>query len=414
MIEQELEVERWFVQEPFNPASPQQILDYMSHAGHVAKSPYKKKSKSNSPSTDETALARLAKKDKFYASILEFRKLSKLESTYVNGMMALIDANGRIHPKFLHNPSTWRLSCVEPNWQNIPDDDDEDSIERRFRHCVVAQPGHLLIEADFSAIEAVQTGWYCSDPDYVRLAAMGIHSYLVSHKANEPADLSWPDEQLAAFLAYIKKKYKSTDLYASMKRTVHLTNYGGSPHMMMKVDSRLFPTVRSAEDAQNYYLALMPKLKQWQGDIRMKAATNNFLGGADHPYRLKHWFWDVVKVDAYGTKTPGSDWNRVVAFYPQSTAAGNLFDTCLKLTDPTSPHYVGDMFEGRTPLRALIHDSILAEVPMDRVTEFCNKLHAAMTEPILVQPLPWDRSKHLTIEADIKAGPNWGAMEAVI
>jgi hypothetical protein len=412
LVEKELEVERWFVPEPFNPASPQQVISYMQHAGHYV--PPNKFSKTQQPSTDEQTLARLARKDEFYSHILAFRRLSKLSSTYVNGLLGLVDANGRIHPKFLHNPSTWRLSCQEPNWQNIPDAEEPDSIEKRFRRCVIPAPGCVLVEADFSAIEAVQTGWYCNDPDYVRLARMGIHSYLVSHKVGEPADIAWEDEHLHSHLAYIKKKYKDGEIYYAFKRTVHLTNYGGSPHMMMKVDPKIFTSIAVATTFQNFYLNLMPKLSAWHRTIRQRAAAQNFLGGDDHPYHFRHWFWDVMKMDATGGASPGSDWNRVVAFYPQSTAAGNLYDCLLTLQDHSSPYFVGDMYHGATPLRAFIHDSILAEVPKSRVDEYCDKLHGAMTQPIKVQPLPWNPTQYLTIDADIKVGSNWGAMEAIV
>jgi hypothetical protein len=412
LIEEEMEVERWFVQEPFNPSSPQQILAYMQHAGHYVKP--NKKSRTKAPSTDENALEKLAKKDQFYASILEWRKLAKIEGTYVNGMQALVDKNGRLHPKFLHNPSTWRLSCVEPNIQNVPDDDDENSLERRFRHCIVAQKGHILVEADAAGIEAVQTGWWCGDKDYVQLAQLGIHSYLTSHAVKEPADLSWPVEQLAAHLAYIKKKYKTSMEYNSLKRTVHLTNYGGGAAMMHRVDNTLFPSIAAAQKRQDFYLDIFPKLRQWQAEVRQKAAAQNFLGGREHPYRFKHWFWDVLKVHPSGDKTPGSDWNRVVAYLPQSTAAGNQFDVVISLMTPDSPYYVGDMYDGRTPLRALIHDSILAEVPEDRVDEYVRKVTGAMEQPIRKQPLPWDPGLHLQIGSDIKGGPDWGCMEALV
>lgn len=412
LIEKDLEVERWFVREPFNPASTDQLIQYMKHTGNL---PGGKGSFTHSGkiSTDEQALEKLAVHDEFFEKILRFRKLSKLESTYVNNLLGLIDQDGRIHPEFLHNPSTWRLSCVHPNWQNVPDGEDEESLERRFRRCVVAAPGCVLVEADFAAIEAVQTGWYCNDPNYVRLARMGIHSYLVSHKVGKPADLSWDDKTLAAYLGKIKKEYKDTPLYAALKRTVHLTNYGGSPHMMIKVDPKLFPSVAVATSLQNFYLSLMPKLRDWQRAVRVKAANQNFLGGDDHPYHFKHWFWDVMKMDRFGGSSPGSDWNKVVAFYPQSTAAGNLYDTMLWLQDASSPYYVGDMYNGSTPLRAFIHDSILAEVPLSRKDEYIEKLKGAMTQPIKVQPLPWDPSNYLTIQADVKVGSNWGTMETV-
>jgi len=415
IVKKETEVERWFVEGEFNPMSVPQILVYMEHTGIKGKP--NKKSRTGKPSTDEVTLKKLSGKDKFYRLLLEYRKIQKLKGTYVASNLGRLDKNDRIHPKWGHNPSTWRLSCEDPNWQNIPgrDMDEEDSLSREFRKCVVARDGCVLVEADFSAIEAVETGWFSNDKDYVRLARMGIHSYLLSHLIKDPADLSWPDDQLADHLARIKKENKESTGYYALKRTVHLTNYGGSPWMMQRVEPSIFPTIKSAADSQNFYLDLVPKLKQWQSSIRQRAARENCLGGNDHPFKLKHWFWDVVAYDRNGKQKPGSDWNRVVAFYPQSTAAGVLYEAVLRLHDPDSPYYVGDMFDGRTPLRALIHDSILGEVPVSSLDAYLERLTGSMLEPIREQPLDpsWGMGEFLQIGVDVKVGPNWADMESV-
>jgi len=410
------DVERWFVHDKFNPASPDHIIKYMEVVGKTSKP--SKHSKTGKPSTDEGTLKRFAKKDAFFGYILQWRKLSKLEGTYVNSILGLLDENDRFHPQFPHVPSTWRLSSAEPNFQNIPqpsDEDGDDSLQKQFRTAIVALPGCKLVGADFAGIEAVLTGWYANDADYMRLAKYGIHSYLTSHKVGEPADLAWPDEKLKAFLKNIKDRFHDSDTYHALKRTVHLTNYGGSPAMMNLAAPEQFPSIAIAEQMQNFYLDLCPKLKIWHGNLRTRAAKENFLGGNDHPYRFKHWFWDVTKLDAAtGQMVKGSDWNRVIAFYPQSTAAGILYDTVLDLTDPQSPNYVGDMGpNGETPLRALIHDEILSEVREGCLQQFVDKLRRSMqisrfegfTPPGVTGALP------LVIGADVKIGPNWGEME---
>jgi hypothetical protein len=414
LIKQEIEVDRWIIDGTFNPGSRDQILAYMDHVG--VKSKPSKHSKTNTPSTDEQAMKKLERKDAFFGMIVDYRKVDKLRGTYVTSNIIRLDSSNRVHPKFLHNPSTWRLSCVDPNWQNIPirDMDEEDSLARQFRQCVVAAPGCVLVEADYSGIEAVETGYFSHDPDYIRLARHGIHSYLTSHLMKEPADLTWSDEQLGAHLAYIKKKYKDGTGYYAMKRTVHLTNYGGSPWMMQRAEPSIFPTIKSAFESQNFYLDLVPKLKVWQKAIRARATKENFLGGKDHPYKFKHFFWDVIAYDRNGRQQPGADWNKVVAFYPQSAAAGVLYDTALDLQDPASPNYIGDLFHGKTPLRALIHDSILLEVPETKLDTCLERLARSMMRPVRVQPLDpaWEMGEFLKIDVDVKVGPNWADMEA--
>lgn len=407
MLRKELISEkRWFIREPFNPSSPQQILLYMQHKGMEGGRNHK--SKTGAPSTDEATLERLSKRDPLFKHVLSWRRLGKLDSTYATGLLTRADAFGRIHSRFTHVPSTWRLSSVDPNLQNIPSPDDGDSPEilaaSEIRKGIVAQEDCLLVSADFNAIEAVITGWYANDPEYMRLARFGIHSYLVSHKIGQPADPNWPDSQLASFLSSIKDQYHDTNLYAGLKKIVHGTNYGESPYAMKMQHPELFPSVAIADELQQFYFALCPKLKDWQKNTRLRADKQGYLGGPDHPYRFKHWFWDVTNWDPHKQCViPGSDWNRCVAFYPQSTAAGVIFDTTLALSLPDSPWFVGDYFFGRTPLRALIHDEILAEVPKAKLDSFLEKLRMAMKEPL----------PDLKIGHTIKVGQNWAEMEKV-
>jgi hypothetical protein len=181
-------------------------------------------------------------------------------------------------------------------------------------------------------------------------------------------------------------------------------------------DPKLFGSIQEAEDLQAYYYTLCPKLAQWHSQVRTLAHAQGFLGGNDHPYKFKAWFWDVMHFDRRRDRmVRGADWNKVVAFYPQSATAGNLYDTCLDLTNPDSSRYVGDFYHGRTPIRALIHDEILFEVPTPKLDDFFVRLSKAMTQPIVSQPLPsnWDMGQYMTHRAEIKVGPNWADMEPV-
>jgi hypothetical protein len=112
----------------------------------------------------------------------------------------------------------------------------------------------------------------------------------------------------------------------------------------------------------------------------------------------------------------GADWNKVIAYYPQSSSAGNLFDACLLLMDPESQnYYVGDVYHGKTPIRALIHDEILFEVPKDKLDFFLFRCRGAMEYPIYCQPLreSWNMGQFMAHKVDIKVGNNWADMEIV-
>lgn len=261
------------------------------------------------------------------------------------------------------------------------------------------------------AIEAILTGWFCGDPDYIRLARLGVHAYLTSHLVGRAADLTWSDGDLGDYFKKIKKQYPVK--YHEGKITVHGTNFGLTPFGMAKLHPHLF-TISSATALQTLYYRLCPKLKTWHNHLRQRAHRQGYLGGADHPFHYKHWFWEVLKWSG-GKVSLGRDANRVVAFYPQSTAAGILKETCLRLMDPSRENYIGDAFHGQTPIRALIHDSILNEVPLEEQERVIRALYREMTRPILELPCPpeWGLGSHLSIGVAIKVGPTWGSMEEV-
>jgi DNA polymerase-1 len=104
-------------------------------------------------STDVDVLEELAREDPVPALILRHRTLSKLKSTYIDGLINLPDKNGRIHTSFVQTgTATGRLSSREPNLQNIPIREEEG---RRIREAFTAKSGHVLISADYSQIELV-------------------------------------------------------------------------------------------------------------------------------------------------------------------------------------------------------------------------------------------------------------------
>jgi hypothetical protein len=408
-------VDRWFVKGRFNPNSPVQIRNLMAAYGETARPG--KHSKTQQPSTNRDVMKRLAKTHQVFADIQAYKDVKKMDSTYATGLVAHCDKEARIHASFTHRPYTMRLACQNPNLQNIPDDEDDDSMARRFRRCIVAGPECTLVSADFAGIEAVQTGWYAGDRDYYRLARLGVHSYLVASRLGLSVDLQSDDETLSRLLGDIKREHHDKKIYKQLKRVVHRTNYGSGPYGMHMDDPELFGSIQEAEDLQAFYYTLCPKLAQWHAQVRTLAHAQGFLGGNDHPYRFKAWFWDVMHFDQGKDRmVRGSDWNKVIAYYPQSSSAGNLFDACLRLMDKDEVnYYVGDVYFGKTPIRALIHDEILFEVPKKELDEFLKRARLGMEYPVLRQPLnkTWGMGEFMTHKVEMKIGPNWADMEAV-
>ena len=148
MAEIERDVHRLAGRE-FNLGSPKQLgeilFDEMGLKGG-------KKGKSGAYSTDASVLEDLAAQGVELAQrVLDWRQLQKLVSTYVEGLSKAIAADGRVHTDYnMAGASTGRLSSTEPNLQNIPVRTPEG---QRIREAFVADPGHVLMSADYSQIE---------------------------------------------------------------------------------------------------------------------------------------------------------------------------------------------------------------------------------------------------------------------
>lgn len=131
----------------FNINSPKQLGVVLFEEMGI---PCKKKTKSGY-STKAEVLEELAPEYPVVSLILEYRSLSKLKSTYCDGLLKVIAPDGRIHTSFNQvETRTGRISSLEPNLQNIPI---RTELGRELRRFFVAKPGCLLIDADYSQIE---------------------------------------------------------------------------------------------------------------------------------------------------------------------------------------------------------------------------------------------------------------------
>lgn len=136
--------------QPFTIGSPRQLgeilFDKLGYKGG-------KKGKTGQYSTDQGVLERLSGEGAAIADkVLEWRQLSKLRSTYTEALQAAINPDtGRVHTSYsLVGAQTGRLSSTEPNLQNIPI---RTELGRQIRDAFVAEPGNVLLAADYSQIE---------------------------------------------------------------------------------------------------------------------------------------------------------------------------------------------------------------------------------------------------------------------
>lgn len=132
--------------ESFNPNSTQHLANILYNKLNLKP---KKKIKSGY-STDQETLETLINEHPIIDKIIQYRKLTKLNSTYVIGFINLVK-NGRIHSIFKQTETrTGRISSIEPNLQNIPI---RTELGRQIRKFFIAKPGYVLLDADYSQIE---------------------------------------------------------------------------------------------------------------------------------------------------------------------------------------------------------------------------------------------------------------------
>ena len=131
--------------------------------------------------------------------ILEYRQVSKLKSTYADGLLKLADATGRVHSTFHQTvTATGRLSSSDPNLQNIPIRTDLGRELRRF--FLPSAPGRVLVDADYSQIELRLLAAVSDDKNMLAAFAAGedIHTATASSVFGTPPELVTREERKKA------------------------------------------------------------------------------------------------------------------------------------------------------------------------------------------------------------------------
>lgn len=154
--------------------------------------PAKKKTKSGY-STNAEVLEELRYAHPVVNLLLEYRKLSKLKSTYADGLQECIADDGRIHSTFNQTEArTGRISSLEPNLQNIPVRTEEG---RRLRAYFIAPEGRVLCDADYSQIELRVLASIAGDKNMIEAFNTGtdIHTVTASQVFGLPVDMVTPE-----------------------------------------------------------------------------------------------------------------------------------------------------------------------------------------------------------------------------
>ena len=170
--------------EPFNIQSPKQLGSVLFERLML---PAGKKTKTGW-STNAAVLDKLRGKHPIIDQILDYRMLTKLKSTYADGLLKEISADGRIHTNFqMTVTATGRLSSTEPNLQNIPV---RRELGAQIRNMFVASPGKVLVDADYSQIELRLLAHIADDETMIAAFRSGedIHAVTASQVFGVPLD----------------------------------------------------------------------------------------------------------------------------------------------------------------------------------------------------------------------------------
>ena len=165
--------------------------------------------------------------------ILEFREMTKLQSTYVETLPEMCDKNGRIHTDFVQTgTATGRLSCRDPNLQNIPV---RNEAGRRIRSAFTAPEGKVLVSADYAQIELVILAHLSGDENMCRAFTEGTDV----HKST------------AALIFGVEPE----NVTQEMRRTAKIINFGviyGMSAFRLANDLGISRT-KAAEFIENYF-----------------------------------------------------------------------------------------------------------------------------------------------------------------
>ena len=363
-----IECEVWGIcGQEFTIGSPKQLGDIL-----FDKLGYKggRKGKSGQYSTDQAILEALANQGAEVATkVLEWRQLSKLKSTYTDALQAAINPQtGRVHTSYsLVGAQTGRLSSTEPNLQNIPI---RTEIGRQIREAFVAEPGNVLLAADYSQIE-------------LRLAA---------HMANVPQlkEAFASGEDIHARTAQEMFGTVDRDTRAKAKTVNFAILYGIS---RWGLGGRLGIEADEAQAIIDTYFQRFPGIQSYihatLESVREKGYSQTLFG-------RKTWFPRI------NSKNPNerSGSERAAINAPIQGTSADIIKRAMARMMPA----LADAGLGHVRMLLQVHDELVFELPEADVAAATPVIERVMAEaalPAVVLDLP--------LGIDIGTGASWGA-----
>ena len=207
-------------------------------------------------STNADVLESLRDKHPIIDCILDYRKLAKLKNTYVDGLLKVVGADGRVHSIFKQTETrTGRISSAEPNLQNIPVRTDEGSVFRKF---FFAAGDHTLVDADYSQIELRVLAHIARDENMIEGFRSGadIHTQTAAQVFGMPPD------------------YVTSQMRSRAKAVNFGIVYGIGAYSLSR---DIGVTVAEANDYINGYLRTYHGVRQYMEDTKQFAQENGYV-----------------------------------------------------------------------------------------------------------------------------------------
>ena len=347
--------------EEFNILSPKQL-------GHILFEklglPPVKKTKTGY-STNAEVLEKLQYQHPIVSLVLEYRQLTKLNSTYVEGLSKVIAPDGRIHTSFQNTvTATGRLSSTEPNLQNIPV---RTALGAEMRTMFVARPGWVLVDADYSQIELRLLAHMSGDEAMIQAFRDGVDIHTVT--ASQVFGVS-PDR-----------------VTADMRRAAKAVNfgivYGISP---FSLSQDIHVSVAQAKSYMEKYFAHYAGVRAYMDGVVEQGKSQGYVSTL---YGRRRWLPEL-KSSNFNTRSFGE---RVALNMPiQGTAADIIKLAMLRVRDRLK----AEGLRGQLVLQ--VHDELIVECPQEEQERVCALLQEEM-EGVFPLSVP--------LVAETHAGQSW-------
>ena len=359
---QELEEEIYALAgEKFNILSPKQLGVILFEKLHL---PFGKKTKTGY-STSASVLEKLQDDEPIARLVLEYRQLTKLKSTYADGLANYISEDGRIHGKFNQTiTATGRISSTEPNLQNIPVRMD---LGRKIRKVFVPKEDCVFVDADYSQIELRVLAHMSGDENLIEAykQAEDIHRMTASQVFHTP-------------LEEVTSQQRSNAKAVNFGIIYGISSFGLSQGLSI--------TRKEAEVYIKQYFAAYPKIKAFLDGLVEEGKEKGSV------YTLFHRKRPIPEL-ASSNFMQRSFGERVAMNSPiQGTAADIIKIAMIKVDRRIRK----EGLKSRIVLQ--IHDELLIETWKDEVDQ---------VRRILQEEMSSAANLHVPLEIDVNVGMNW-------